>query len=208
MKLTDVLSRISTQRAALIGVLLGVFYYFLMYDDGANLRNAIAQSEAQKTQLQAQIKESQDKLDRAAVYKKAAAEVGNTISKLLTLIPDKFNMADLMRIVSNEAKVAGTSLTTLKPGKVNISEVANEFQELTVELDMSGSFLQHMVFLSNLTKINQILIIKEFKFDHERDGRGDEPPVVKFVSEIVAFRYRGEELKKEQEAPPGEGQTQ
>jgi hypothetical protein len=48
-----------------------------------------------------------------------------------------------------------------------------------------------MVFLSNLTKINQILITRKIEFQHQKDGKGDEPPTVGMTAQIVAFRYRG-----------------
>jgi Tfp pilus assembly protein PilO len=109
-------------------------------------------------------------------------------------------MADLMRIVSNEAKSAGSSLATIQPKTTEVSAVAPEFEELTVELELQGSFLQHMVFLANLTKVQQILIVRKFEFSHLREGKGDEAPQVKLVAEIVAYRYRGKAAAK-----PAEG---
>ena len=100
-------------------------------------------------------------------------------------------MSDLMRIVSNETKVAGSSLVGVTPKTQEVSKVASEFEELNVSLELNGSFVQHMIFLSNLTKVNQILIVKNFDFSHVRDGKGDDPAVVKMVADIVALRYRG-----------------
>lgn len=191
MKINDVLNRISTSRAMIIGILLAAFYYFIVFDKGVTQTSQIEQNTAKIAGLQESIKQSQAKLDRAMVYKKTATEIGSTITKLLTLIPEKFAMPDLMRIVSNEAKVAGSSLADIKPATTQVSPVAKEFEEISVTIDLNGSFLQHMVFLSNLTKIPQILIIRKFDFALVKEGRGDEPSAVKMNAEIVAFRYRG-----------------
>lgn len=196
MKLAEVFARISLSRAFLMGLVLATFYYFLMYDNGSTQTQAIEQGKAQIGTLQTQLAEYQQKLDSAAVYKKTAAEVGSTISKLLSLIPEKFGMSDLMKIVSNEAKVAGSSLMKIDPVATAISTVAPEFEELTLNVDLQGSFLQHMVFLSNLTKIQQILIIRKMDFQHQRDGKGEESPMVSLTAEIVAFRYRGIDATK------------
>ncbi|MGE3760021.1 MAG: type 4a pilus biogenesis protein PilO [Pseudobdellovibrionaceae bacterium] len=187
------MARISVGRAVLIGLVVCCFYYFLVYDAGINQTAAISQSNQKIHELQTKLQDYQQKLDAAAVFKKTAAEVGSTISRLLTLIPEQFNMSDLMRIVSNEAKVAGSSMTTLEPKTTQISPTAKEFEELTVSVELQGSFLQHMIFLSNLTKGNQILVIRKYEFNQMHEGKAEEAPVVKMVAEIVAYRYRGAE---------------
>ena len=201
MKIGEIMARISLGRAVLIGLLLCAFYYFLVYDSGSVQQAAIAQSQQKVQELQTHLQDYQQKLDAAAIFKRTAAEVGSTINRLLTLIPEQFSMSDLMRTVSNEAKVAGSSLTKLEPKTTAISSVAKEFEELTVAVELQGSFAQHMVFLSNLTKINQIFVIRKYDLEHMHEGKGDESPTVKMAAEIVAYRYRGAEAMKAPKAP-------
>ena len=189
--MNQLLSRLTMGRAMMMGFVIGAFYYFFMFDEGVSQKSQISQRQARIQELQTQIQDNQAKLDRAAVYKKTATEVGSTINKLVSLIPEKFGMSDLMRIVADETRQAGLSQSATTPGATVISPVAPEFEELTVAVDVSGSFLQHMIFLSNLTKVPQILITRKIEFTHVRDGRGDEPPIVKMSADITAFRYRG-----------------
>lgn len=187
----EMLNRLTTARAMMLGAVLGALYYFMMFDGGTSQHTAIEAAKTTIAGLQKEITENQAKLDRAAVYKKTAAEIGTTINRLLGVIPEKFGISDLTKIVSNEARIAGSSLTNITPGIPEISQVAKEFEELTVKMDMTGTFLQHMVFLSNLTKINQILIVRKFDLALTREAKGEEMPVVHLVAEIVAYRYRG-----------------
>ena len=48
--------------------------------------------------------------------------------------------------------------------------MAKEFEELNVKVDMSGSFLQHMVFLSNLTKIQSDFIVRNLRLALAREA--------------------------------------
>ncbi|MGZ3721698.1 MAG: type 4a pilus biogenesis protein PilO, partial [Bdellovibrionales bacterium] len=178
MKFLEIFNRMTMGRALLLGMVLAAFYYFLMFDGGTTQRTAIDTSKAQVAALQKEILDNQAKLDRAAVYKKTAAEIGTTINRLLGVIPEKFGISDLTKIVSNETRIAGSSLISITPGTPEISPVAKEFEELTVKLDMNGSFLQHMVFLSNLTKINQILIVRKFDLAMAGEAKGEESPNV------------------------------
>jgi Tfp pilus assembly protein PilO len=199
VKFVDIFKNISTGRALLIGLIAVCFYYFFIFDKGTNQKSQIAATQQQIQTYQQQIDESQRKLDAAMVYKKTAAEVGSTVNKLLSTIPEKFGMPDLMRIVSNEVKVAGSSLVSIKPDKREISPLASEFEELSLSVDITGSFLQHMVFLSNLTKVNQILIIRNMSFSADQVTHRSETPVVKFTAEIVAYRYRGKQAAEVKE---------
>ncbi len=189
-------------RALILGVVLGVFYYFLLYDSGEAQKAAITTGVARIEELNAQIADAQRKLDAAAVHKKTAAEVGGTLQKLLSSVPVQFGMNEVMRLVSNEAKVAGVSLIGMDPriseSSTLSSALSSEFEELGINVKLEGSFLQLMVFLSNLTKANQILIVRKFEIAQAREGKGDEAPVIALSADIMALRYKGVESK-----PPG-----
>ena len=204
MKALEILNRLSMGQAILLGMVIAAFYYFLMFDNGATQKAAIAAAQQQIADLQKEVADNQAKLDRAAVFKKTAAEIGTTVNRLLGTIPEQFGISDLTKIVSNEARLAGSSLASITPGIPEISKVAKEFEELSVKLDMSGSFMQHMVFLSNLTKIPQILIVRRFDFSLIREAKGEELPVIHVLADIVAFRYRGPlATQPDPNKPPG-----
>lgn len=191
MNILEMLNRMTLGRAVILGLIVAAIYYFIVFDEGIAQKSSIATATQQVNDLQKKIRENQIKLDRAAVYKKTSAEIGTTINKLLGVIPEHFGKADLMKIVSNEAKVAGSSLIGIVPGIPEVSKVAKEFEELTVKLEMNGTFLQHMIFLSNLTKINQILIVRKFDMNVTKEAKGDEGTIVHLNADIVAYRYRG-----------------
>lgn len=176
----------------MLGLVFAAFYYFVFFDQGMAQKNSIAASQDQLVTFEQQIKDSQVKLDRAAVYMKTAAEVGTTINKLLSVIPERFGSADMMKLISNEIKVVGSSMTSIAPQKPEVSKFAKEFEELSLQIDISGTFQQHMLLFSNITRINQILTIRKFDLTTVREGKGEEPPLVRLSAEIVAYRYIGD----------------
>lgn len=198
--------RLTLGRALVLGCALASLYYMFLFDSGSSLKEQLQATKNEITSLQTQLEADQAKLDRAAKFKVIAMQVGTTINKLLSVIPENFGASDLMRIVSNETKVAGSSLNNITPFAPENSGVSKEFEELAVSVNVTGSFLQHMVFLSNLTKVSQILVIR--KLDLTTDREGDETPVVAMSAEIVAFRYRNlpPEPKPKPAAQPGEGE--
>jgi len=191
MNLTAMISRLTLGRAMMLGLSIAVIYYFMLYDDGSSLRQSIDSSRARLGQIEKEMRINDEKLQRAAVFKKTAEEVGSTIGRLVTIVPEKFSMPELMRLVSNESKVAGSSLSAIRPAGTMVWSVAKEFEEVALDIELVGSFLQHMVFLSNLTKLHQILIVRRYDMAAQGDMRSDEAAVVKMSAQIVAYRYRG-----------------
>ena len=191
MNLTAMISRLTLGRAMMLGLSIAVIYYFMLYDDGSSLRQSIDSSRARLGQIEKEMRINDEKLQRAAVFKKTAEEVGSTIGRLVTIVPEKFSMPDLMRLVSNESKVAGSSLSAIRPAGTMVWSVAKEFEEVALDIELVGSFLQHMVFLSNLTKLHQILIVRRYDMAAQGDMRSDEAAVVKMSAQSVADRARG-----------------
>jgi Tfp pilus assembly protein PilO len=202
LNLQQVFNRISMGRAILLGLSLAAIYYFLVFDSGSALQKNIDASNQSLQGVQKQIQDLQSKLDRAAIYQKAAAEIGTTIGRLLSMIPEQFTVSDLTKIVSNEARVAGSSLNSINQGKADISSVGKEFEEFSVTIDMTGTFLQHMIFLSNLTKITQILVVRKLTMDIK--DKIEDTPNIHMNAEIVAYRYRSE-LDKQSLRPGAPG---
>ena len=65
MNIVEMLHRMSTGRALLVGLILGAFYYMVMYDSGVKQKESLVSNRAQLEELQKQVQENQAKLDRA-----------------------------------------------------------------------------------------------------------------------------------------------
>lgn len=197
MNLTELINRMTMARALMFSLLLAGLYYAIRFDSGANLKSQIDSMQTQLTDKQAQLNGMQAKIERAARYKSSKAEYGETLKNLLSMIPEKFDDTDLERIISDEVKVAGSSLVGISgqvdSGRGSRGEAGlEEFQELAVAVEVQGSFAQHMIFLSNLTKVRQILIVKKISLESVLAGNSNEPAQVKMSATIHAYRYVGQ----------------
>ena len=74
----QIFNRMTMGRAMLAGMVLAAVYYFMFLDSGATQKAAIAQAQAQIATAEPNRSPTiTAKLDRAAVYKKTAAEIGS-----------------------------------------------------------------------------------------------------------------------------------
>lgn len=191
MSILDMLNRLTTIRALMIGMMVGAVYYFIMFDSGESYSAQANGLQVQVNELKKKINDSDAKIQTAMVYKQAAAELGTKIDQMMSVIPEKFDETDLLALVSREIEAAGSSLLNIAAVPPTPQVMAPEFEEIRVKLNVDGSFSQHMMFLANLTKINQIVVAKELEFSLESTPAPGVPPLVKLVATIVAYRYKG-----------------
>ncbi len=193
MNLTDALNRLTTIRALLLGFMMAAIYYFVVFDGGGSYAAQISTLQGQIKEMQTKINAAHAKVERANVYKQAASELGGKIQQMMSVIPESFNVSDLMSIVSKEVETVGSSLINIAPQPARPSLVAPEFEEFMVTINVDGSFNQHMMLLSNLTKVNQILVTRKFELSLNGQPVPGVPPLVKLMATVVAYRYKGKE---------------
>ena len=196
MNITQMLTNLTMGRALTIGFAIAGIYYFIFFDSGAAFEGAIANKKSETARIQAELNTLNEKINAGLQYQKTVNELGGTMDKLLALVPERFGREDLMKIVSNEAKMAGSNLVrvnfvgTPPAGSLGAGEVeAPDFQKYQVDVELNGSFVQHMIFLSSITKINQILTVNKLTMDANSQYVPNEPVMIKMNASIVAYRY-------------------
>ena len=192
----DFLNKLTVARALIVGVFFAALYYYFVYDDGDTLVKSIQAAKTEIATQTKQIKDLGEKLDRAHDYQRSAAEMGEALNRLLSYIPEDFRPQDFMKVVSEEAKIAGLNIIKIDEAHSNTAvsdkEKKPEFDELIVTVDLQGTFAQQMTFLANLTKRKQIFIVDRFQLNREtRGGAESEFPILSFRADIKAYRYIG-----------------
>lgn len=205
MKVNELFARLTITRALILGLFFTSLYYFFMYDSGDMQVKAIAAAKSDITLQKKQLVDVTAKLDHAHEYQRSAAEMGETLNKLLAYIPENFRLQDFMKTVSEEAKVAGLNIirvdesTGLNSGPDQKQHP--DFEELGVSVELQGTFAQEMTFLANLTKQKQIFLLEKFSMERMTGNvvvnNGDEvdSPMLNFKAEIRAYRYIGAKKK-------------
>lgn len=192
-------SQLTMLQAVIIGVVLALAYYFLLGDDGKSLEARIANARRDLATAQTELKATETKLEKAREYQRAAAEMGEELNRLLSYIPDDLRVQDLMKIVSEEAKIAGLNIIRVTPreGSANSKGEKKDFEETEVDADFTGNFAQHMTFMSNLTKQKLLFTLPKLNLNRENTQRGADvdTPSLSFRFNIKAYRYVGEKPK-------------
>lgn len=193
----DMLNRLTIVRAIILGFFLTSLYYFFVYDNGDGLVKQLDLQTKDIANTNRDIATTKMKLERAHDYQKSTAEMGEALNRLLSYIPEEFRAQDFMKVVSEEAKIAGLNILRIddRGSKIPVPTDKTkraDFEELSVDILLEGSFAQQMTFLSDLTKRKQIFVVDAFAMDRQGNPSIEtEFPILSFRATIKAYRYVG-----------------
>lgn len=188
------LEQVSIGKAVIIGVVLAGLYW-MMSDDGSSIEAMIQSSQSQIQTTRKSIEEEEEKVQLTQRYKLTVASLGNELQVLSDYIPKDLRASDLMKTVSSEAKAAGLDIVKVSEGGVDqrLNGESDLYESFSVNVELAGTFPQHVLFLSFLTRLKSIVTIDNFQLTTQQKTSedGSSSPSVKFNVELVGYRYKG-----------------
>lgn len=195
MTVWERINQLSIGRAIFIGLVLAGFYYFLSYNNGAMLDAQINANKAKVEELNKTIKDEEAKIERINQYKKTAEQLGESFNRFLSYIPEKLRNTDLMKIVSTEAKAAGANI--VRVSEQGMGTRSEFYEEIKVSVELVGTFQQMMLFMSFLTKVDQIITISKLNLRSQSSENFDiSSPSLQITADLRGYRYLAEGQKK------------
>lgn len=141
------MSRLQIVLTVLIGVLLVVIFWFLVYtpaqEEIDELETQIEQEQAQQAQLEAQ-------LERLRTVRSNAPEVESELSFARSIVPDDPNLPGLLRQVQSAGDDAGVTLTTMSASRPAMIDEEVGLADMGFTVQVSGTYFQGVDFLRRL----------------------------------------------------------
>lgn len=159
MNALQMLGALPIGRVIVLSLVISGLYYLVGYDGGAQFQIAIDTANKTLQDLEVEDKKLEVELQEIRALKAAQEKDSEQLNMLLAFIPEKFSNFELMRTLSNEAKAVGVDIDSLKDVGVLANKGAEFYAEIGVDIEIDGSFAQLLLFLSNLTKLKQIVTL-------------------------------------------------
>lgn len=193
------LADLSVARCLIGSAIIGALYWSVGYDSGSKFRTEISNLNAKSTKVEEEFTKLDRQLKEILVLKEAQERDATRLNALMAFIPEKLTKTDMMRTLSNEAKAVGVSINQIKDGAAEKGkkpgDSAEFYEEIGVDIDLVGGFSQLVLYLANLTRLNQIFSVKNL----ELSSAGDKDEL-KMGSKIIGYRYLGSEVVAKMEA--------
>ena len=192
----EALKNLTFGKAFAIGGALLIFYYFMMFDNGAGLELQIerVQGEIEKNNIELRIIKKAE--EDAARYEEAMKTLGDDMAKVSRALPEELNSFDMLKIVTNEAKVTGLEIVRVAGTQSRSGQSPADafYESIDVDAELAGQFGQVMLFLSNLTKQDKIITPQSMTITMSAAGgisgaRAASAPRLSMSTKLTGYRY-------------------
>ncbi len=183
---------------------LGYDYYDFMTDIGSPLNQAKQRVDVARTELDALNAKIKKVNDFANVLNLKKAELRNLASELESSkasLPESLNIPELMKIVVTEAKRAGLTVTSLKPGDTKSGDY---YAEQSFQFSSTGIFFQYAAFLDRISNLQKIITVDSLDFKPVSSASAKYVQLQSSI-DFRAYRYlasKEDELGKEASPKP------
>ena len=152
------LGEMPLSRVIILSIVITGLYYLVGFDDGQKFRTSIAAYQGNLAEATSEITKLNKEIEEINLLKSEQDRDSERLNTLLAYIPEKLTKTELMRTLGNEAKTVGVSINSIRDpaGSAKRSEF---YEEIGIDVELTGSFAQLVLFLANLTKLNQILTV-------------------------------------------------
>ncbi|RME18076.1 MAG: hypothetical protein D6797_01135 [Bdellovibrio sp.] len=183
-------------QAAIFGILLAAIYYFLAYDSGSSkelqLQNLTKQVQTKKLE----IRKAKRAIASAKKFEKLAKQTGGLLEKVIQYLPNDMTPVEAKKMIAKEAQVVGISFSNIS-AKLLDEEVYDFVREIEIGARFKGEFNQMMNFLSDLTGIGKIIVVKKLQMSPITSLKSSSGPLIDMNLELRAFYFSTEEKKKD-----------
>ena len=204
-RLKEILSRVPVVLvlAAYLGYLGYDYYTFTNGDDSqlAQKRTQIENMRKDNAKLAEKFKSAQEFFKTLDVKKTELRLLSQHLDDMKATLSDDIDIPSFVKMIVYEASKVGLKVQAIKP----IGTKAHEYYtEQVFDLNFRGVYVQLLVFLERISKIDRILRVDTF--DIKRVGANDQSYVeIEGKVQIKTFRYLGSKADEVVKAAPGAG---
>ncbi|MCB0393639.1 MAG: type 4a pilus biogenesis protein PilO [Bdellovibrionales bacterium] len=191
------INKLSPLMCFLIGLGLAGFTYFNSGEGLERLQSSVVNAQNEWDRQQEEVKSAQAIANDKAKFEEELNYVSDRLKAALEYLPTDLNAQEILSKLYGEASSAGVKLLSVKPG---VGQKDKFYEEISLDIQMEGSFSQLTLFLSYISKLKRILRVKDYELSVKEvvDGR----PILTMRGVLVAYRYI--EQKKTEATAKGE----
>jgi type IV pilus assembly protein PilO len=182
---------------------LGYDYYQFQTDPNSAVNQAKQQTVAAQAEIDALNAKIKKVNDFAKVLSLKKLELRNLAMELETSkgsLPETLDIPDLMKTVVTEAKRAGLTVTSLRPGETKTSDY---YAEQSFQFASTGIYFQYVAFLDRVANLQKIITVDNLEFSPV-SATASKYIQLKSSIDFRAYRYvasKEDELGKDPTAP-------
>ncbi len=192
--MNDFMTKIAGQsinRIALFSLIAAAIYFFTMYDSGALIDQQIIDLKVQIDVETGKKSETEKILKKEEQMRADVALLAKTYEDVKAKIPIEFDASEMRLIVEQISSSAGVKIAKLTNTQDNRT-LGPAFQQSLVEqvvmdYELQGHYNQILNFITELSKVEKILKIEDFRIEPIRLGTSPST-TLKITTKVIGYK--------------------
>jgi type IV pilus assembly protein PilO len=167
------------------GVILCALFWFMNGSPTEKLDNENNALESKIKMTEQKIKEAENRLTNKPKLQEEMDKLSQIFRLALEYLPKDFEVHDILRKISLEARAAGVEVSAFSPQE---STSKDFYEENALDIRLRGPYSQLVTFLANVSKLPRIINVKGVELTSPKFVDG--VPVMEFKGIFVVYRYK------------------
>lgn len=189
---------LSPVKALIVGFVLCVVYYFVIFNKGEDIVNSSQSVQQEIDGLNKRLAAVQEALNNKVAFEEQVKAFTKELEELLKFFPNNLDMNDMQKEFTE--RLTATKNKLIKINDIPMTSRFEGYVENGIELEMLGNYHGIMGFLSEITKMDRVVDFKLMEL--EAETQTDELSIIKFKLHLAVFAQDKNQPK------PQEGQEQ
>lgn len=188
-KLFEKLASYTITQACIVGLILGAFYYFFMYNDGTALDAQVRTFQDQIRQEEVKKRDTENALKEEALIKESVGRLSQQFQEVSRRLPTTLYSIDISKSIDTFVQSSGVSLKSKKPGTTVRKDLV---EEVPVSVIVEGGYNEIAQFIYQISSAERLTRVKNFVISPLEDKSSRR---LRFEGQIVGYKLSGD--KKE-----------
>lgn len=195
-RIFQILVNYTLQQILIFGIVAGLAFYFLAFDDGSSYMNDIQTIQSDIKKEEERKKDTESTLREAQRMKDAVVELSNQYQQIARQIPSSLSSIELNRNIDAFARNSGASIKSRKPMNIVSKEIVDE---VPVQISLEGTYADLAQFLYLVSSAERVTSVKTFTMKPlERESSK-----LKLEGTVVGYQLADETKSKNAAKKPG-----
>lgn len=190
-KVFTFLSSLSYGKTLVLGLVLGVFYYFTIYNDGSSLDAELSSINQQLVAEEEKKKDTDNTLRQVKEMQERVGQLSVQFQEVSRRLPAELFSIDINRAIDGFAKSSGVNVKVKRPG-INVKKEVVE--EVPVDIVLEGSYselTQFTYYVSAAERMSRVINIV-ITDDGNKNNKN-----LRFEGQVVGYKLATETPKEE-----------
>lgn len=189
MGIKEDFNNLQPAKALMVGFVIAVIYYFLIFDKGDLIAQEKAVAQSNIAENSERLKQVANAMNNKIAFQKEVDDLTKNFDELIKYFPVDLDMNNMLYQVRKKLEATNNKIDSLKKGDARNHRFEG-YNEVIMDIESQGGFHDIMNFFADLTTLDRVVDFVDLEL--ESNGSTDETSQIKLKLILSVFSQDSE----------------